>query len=172
MFRHHDAISKWKKANSYIFFSTIHVYFAWNHGLLWKLIYFKPQVTVVAVIVVIKDKSRKSILSNHLHWSYSHSNMRSIAEYASFETSNDVEWQIKCHIDWNSKNVLYFLKCTACKSTTYTGKTNNLRLRMNWLKSSATLGNSTDVIDKHVHKCSNRLKYTLEPKFHIYAFLE
>ena len=56
-------------------------------------------VVVMVVLVVIKDKSRKSILSNHLHWSYSHSNMRSIAEYASFETSNDVEWQIKCHID-------------------------------------------------------------------------
>ena len=94
-----------------------------------------------------------------------------IQECASFETSNGVEWQIKCHINCNSSNVLYFLKCTACKSTTYTGKTNNLRLRMNGHKSSATLGNSTDVFDNHVHKCRNRLQYTLEPKFLIYAFL-
>ena len=94
-----------------------------------------------------------------------------IQECTSFETSNGVEWQIKCHMNCNSSNVLYFLKCTACNSTTYTGKTNNLRLRMNGHKSSATLGNSTDVFDNHVHKCRNRLQYTLEPKFLIYAFL-
>ena len=28
------------------FFSPIHVYFTWNHGLQWKLIYFKPRATV------------------------------------------------------------------------------------------------------------------------------
>ena len=94
-----------------------------------------------------------------------------IQECKSFVTSNGLEWQIKCHINCNSKNVLYFLKCTSCMTTTYTGKTNNLRLRMNGHKSSANLGTSSDIFDNHVFNCRLKVKYNLEPKFFIYAFL-
>ena len=96
---------------------------------------------------------------------------RYIQECTSFEASNGVEWQIKCHMNCNSKNVLYFFECTASKSTTYTCKTNNLSLWMNGHKSYATLGNSTEVFDNHVHGCRICLQYTLEPKFLIHAFL-
>ena len=50
-----------------------------------------------------------------------------IQECTSFATSNGVLWTINCDITCNSKNVIYFLKCSCCNIVTYTGKTNNLR---------------------------------------------
>ena len=94
-----------------------------------------------------------------------------IQECTSFCTSNQKHWQIRCHINCNSKNVLYFLKCTSCMIETYTGKTNNLRLRMNGHKSCCTLGNGSDIFDNHVYKCRITRKYDMEPKFLVYAFL-
>ena len=89
-----------------------------------------------------------------------------IQECQSFETSNAVEWQRKCHINCNSEMSCISWNVQHVKSSAYTGKTNNLHLRMNGHKS-----NSTNVFDNHVHKCRNRLQHTLEPKFLIYAFL-
>ena len=43
---------------------------------------------------------------------------------ASFATSNNVIWYITSHITCQSKNVIYFLRCTSCDYiTTYIGKT-------------------------------------------------
>ena len=54
-----------------------------------------------------------------------------IKECKSFITANGYNWIIKNHITCNSKNVLYYLVCLACKEMTYTGKTNIARKRMN-----------------------------------------
>ena len=90
----------------------------------------------------------------------------------SFLTSNGTEWQIKNSITCESKNVIYYLKCIACKgATTYTGKTNNLRKRMNNHISSCRLGTSTDRFDNHVFKCRNTHHVNTEPYFEIYVFL-
>ena len=96
-----------------------------------------------------------------------------IKECNYFVTSNGFKWEIKTHINCNSRNVLYFLKCTSCNDTTYTGKTNNLRLRMNNHRSSAKNGTGSDIFDNHVHECRKGLKIGLDiqPLFHIYAFM-
>ena len=94
-----------------------------------------------------------------------------IQECQSFVTSNETEWKIKCHISCNSKNVIYYLKCTACNFMSYTGKTNDFRKRMNNHKSSCNLGNSSDIFDNHVYNCRKRLNYFDTPMFLIYAFL-
>ena len=80
-------------------------------------------------------------------------------------------WSIKSHITCNSTNVIYFLKCNSCKVTTYTGKTNNLRKRMNGHKSSCALGNSTDIFDNHVYKCRKERQSDIRPMFLVYFFL-
>ena len=94
-----------------------------------------------------------------------------IQECSEFTTSNGFVWEIKSHITCNSTNVIYFLKCNSCKVTTYTGKTNNLRKRMNGHKSSCVLGNSTDIFDNHVFKCRRELNMDVSPLFLVYAFL-
>ena len=94
-----------------------------------------------------------------------------IQECVSFMTANDYEWQIRCHITCNSRNVLYYLKCKVCHgNTTYTGKTNNLRLRSNNHITGCRLGNSSNKFDNHVFACRSgqRIK---EPYFEMYAFM-
>ena len=71
----------------------------------------------------------------------------------------------------NSKNVLYFLKCSICNLTTYTGKTNNFRLRMNNHISECRTGNTCDRFDIHVFNCRKINNYHTEPYFKIYAFM-
>ena len=98
-------------------------------------------------------------------------NNRYIQECQSFTTFNGKEWTIKSHINCNSSNVIYFLQCAACQKEFYTGKTNNLRKRMNVHKSSCNLGNSSNIFDNHVFNCKNKNRYCNEPQFYIYAFM-
>ena len=98
-------------------------------------------------------------------------NKNYIQECKEFKTCNGKLWQIKSHIDCNTNNVVYFLQCAACRKEFYTGKTNNLRKRMNVHKSSSNLGNSTNIFDNHVFKCKVQNKYFSEPQFFIYAFM-
>ena len=96
-----------------------------------------------------------------------------LQECSSFNTYNGFNWEIRCEITCNSLNVLYYLKCISCNlSTTYTGKTNNLRNRMNNHISSCRLGSSTDKFDNHVFKCCKTFNYFSEPYFQLYAFLK
>ena len=95
-----------------------------------------------------------------------------IQECREFTTSKGFLWNIRSHITCNSINVVYFLKCNSCKVTTYTGKTNNLRKRMNGHKSSSVLGNSSDIFDNHVYNCRQMLKTEIKPMFLIYVFLQ
>ena len=95
-----------------------------------------------------------------------------IQECNSFITSNGYNWLIKSHINCQSKNVLYFLKCIACEErTTYTGKTNDFQLRMNNHISSCRLGTSTNIFDNHVFNC-RKYNQPSGPYFKIYAFME
>ena len=94
-----------------------------------------------------------------------------IQQCSSFTTFNGTQWSIKTHINCNSANVIYLLVCAACDNTYYAGKTNCLRKRMNVHKSSANLGNSTNIFDNHVFRCKRTNNYTKEPLFYIFAFM-
>ena len=92
----------------------------------------------------------------------------------SFRTANGTEWTINCRIDCHSKNVLYWLKCMKCDNNniTYTGKTFNLRDRMNNHITACRNGGSSDKFDNHVYQC--KMKHPepdQEPYFHIYTFM-
>ena len=88
----------------------------------------------------------------------------------SFTTSNNTEWTLKSRVTCHSKHVIYFLKCLSCEErTTYTGKTNNFRNRMNNHISECRSGKTTDRFDLHVHHCNKDLK---EPFFKVYVFVE
>ena len=80
---------------------------------------------------------------------------------------NDFKW-LKMHK--TVKNVVYYLKCPTCVQT-YTGQTNNLRLRMNGHRSGSRLGNNTNIFDRHIFQCRKKAQSESEPLFLIYAFL-
>ena len=83
---------------------------------------------------------------------------------ASFKTSNNVTWYIRSHLTCQSKNVIYVLKCSSCNySTTYIGKTIDLRSRLNNHMTSCRLGGSTDNFDNHIFYCMQNQKQ--EPFF-------
>ena len=93
----------------------------------------------------------------------------------SFLTQNGTEWHINSKIDCNSLNVIYWLKCMKCDeedATTNTGKTWDLRERMNNHISACRNGGSSDLFDEHVYKCKKKHPNPeQEPYFHIYAFM-
>ena len=90
----------------------------------------------------------------------------------SFITANGTNWEVRCYIDCNSRNVVYYLVCCFCKKTSYTGKTDHLRPRTNNHITGCRLGNSTDKFDNHVFKCAQSMKLPLiEPFFKMYAFM-
>ena len=96
-----------------------------------------------------------------------------LQECKSFVTSNGKNWEIKCFIDCNSLNVLYYLVCNACNLESYTGKTDNLRSRTNNHITGCRHGSSTNLFDKHVFSCSNKLEVPInEPYFKVYAYLK
>ena len=85
---------------------------------------------------------------------------------SSFTTYNGFNWQIRCHITCNSHNVVYYLKCVACNFlTTYIGKTNILRKRINVHISTCRLGGSPNQFDNHVFNCCKKNNYHSEPIF-------
>ena len=94
-----------------------------------------------------------------------------IQEGDQFSTSNGIVWHIKCHINCNSTNVLYYLSCNYCNGrTTCIGKTStSLRIRTNNHISDIKTGNTNDRFDMHVRHCSN-LQLT-EPFFKLYALM-
>ena len=94
-----------------------------------------------------------------------------IQECSSFTMNNGTEWHVKCHITCNSINTIYYLVCSCCNNTSYIGKTNNLRKRMNCHISEIRTGNTTDLFDKHVIKCKNVHSLSKEPFFKIYALI-
>ena len=74
-----------------------------------------------------------------------------IQNCTSFTTSSGHQWEIKSHINCNSRNVLYYLECLMCNNVTKTGKTDTtLRLRINNHKSDCETGRTSDLFDQHV----------------------
>ena len=94
-----------------------------------------------------------------------------IIDCTSFTTTSGHHWEIKSHINCNSRNVLYYLECLFCNNFTKTGKTDTkLRQRMNNHKSDCSTGSTTDLFDLHVHKCgANRMQH---PYFRVKAFMK
>ena len=96
-----------------------------------------------------------------------------IQQCTSFTTSNGKIWEIRSHINCNTKNVLYFLVCNICNgATTYTGKTKTrFRIRINNHISDVRTGNTTDKFDIHVHNCCIKHNNFQPPFFKVYAFM-
>ena len=94
-----------------------------------------------------------------------------IQECTSFVCSNGKTWEIRSHITCHS---IYYLKCVWCDDDveieTYTGKTNDFRLRMNNHISSCKTGHGTDKFDRHVFDCRQKHPNSREPWFQVYAF--
>ena len=91
---------------------------------------------------------------------------------SSFMTSNGSVWDVKCFANCQSKNVLYFLVCDFCNSTSYTGKTDDMRNRTNGHISKCRKGVSSNKFDVHVHNCAKAKKTVMrEPFFKAYIFM-
>ena len=77
---------------------------------------------------------------------------------SSFLTSSGVTWHIKSHINCNSYNVAYFLKCNMCNGlVTYTGITEmTLRTRTNNHISCCRKGTGRNIFDNHVFECGTK----------------
>ena len=95
-----------------------------------------------------------------------------IVECNSFVTANSIEWIINTDITCNSLNVIYYLSCLCCNKTTYIGKTNNMRKRMNCHISEIRTGNTTNKFDKHVINCKLTKSLYKEPFFNIKALIK
>ena len=77
-----------------------------------------------------------------------------IQDCNSFMTSNGETWEIRSHINCDSKNVLYYLECLMRGKITKTGKTDTkFRMRLNNHISDCRTGNTSDIFDLHVHEC-------------------
>ena len=88
-----------------------------------------------------------------------------------FTLSNGNLWTVRRNMSCKSKNVIYFLSCNQCNnSTTYIGKTNNLRFRTNQHISTCRTGRGSDKFDQHVFNCGNSAP--IEPYFKLYLMLE
>ena len=93
-----------------------------------------------------------------------------LQECESFQTANGVTWEIRCFINCNSINVLYYLICNFCKRESCTGKTDVIRDRTNNHITGCRHANTTDKFDIHVHNCAKRLQIPLtDPFVKLYA---
>lgn len=95
-----------------------------------------------------------------------------IQDCSSFTTSNGTTWEIRSHINCNSRNVIYYLECLMCDGkVTKTGKASTrLRERINNHRSECATGRTTDVFDRHCHDCGAHRKE--EPYFRLRAFMK
>ena len=94
----------------------------------------------------------------------------------SFITANGTNWEIRCFMNCNSKNAIYYLKCCFCEKqgdlTSYTGKTDNTRDRTNNHITGCRHGKTTDKFDNHVFNCAKvRNLLLIEPFFKMYMFM-
>ena len=88
-----------------------------------------------------------------------------LQECTSFITANKKEWTIKCEINCNSRNVIYYLTCFCCNLVSYTGKTTNLRLRTNQHITECRHGKGMDKFDKQVFNCRQKNNKISDPYF-------
>ena len=105
---------------------------------------------------LLRELSHSAFISNtHIHDQngiYKCSNKRCkicrmyLQECTSFETANGKTWEVRCHINCHSLNVVYYLVCNFCKKDSYTGKTDVIRDRTNNHIRACRHGNSTNLI--------------------------
>ena len=96
-----------------------------------------------------------------------------IQDCSSFKCANGKIWNIKSHINCNSKNVEYYLVCNMCNEVSHTGKTETtLRARTNNHISSCRNGSSTNIFDNHVYPCGIRNNCLKPPYFKLFAFMK
>ena len=90
----------------------------------------------------------------------------------SFTCSNGKIWEIRSHINCNTRNVVYFLVCNMCNVETYSGKTwQKIRGRVNDHICKCKSGKGSNKFDKHVHECGIKNGNLKPPYFKVYAFM-
>ena len=94
-----------------------------------------------------------------------------LQETKTFTCANGQKWDIRSNITCSSKCCIYYLVCNMCKITTYTGRTNNLRLRTNNHIDCCRHGKGTDLFDLHVYECGVKNNNLKEPFFKLYVFM-
>ena len=95
-----------------------------------------------------------------------------VQECTSFICSNGRIWEIRSHINCNTRNVLYFLVCNMCDEETYSGKTwQKLRGRVNDHICKCKSGKGSNKFDKHVFECGKKHGNLRPPYFKVYAFM-
>ena len=92
---------------------------------------------------------------------------------SSFVCANGETWEIRCHINCNSTNVLYYQVCNMCNGkVSNTGKTKTkLRTRTNNHITCCRNGTGTNLCDRHVFECGNKNNCLKPPYFKLYAFM-
>ena len=96
-----------------------------------------------------------------------------IQQCTSFVCANGKTWEIRIHINCNSRNVIYFLVCNMCNIESNTGKTwQKFRGRLNDHITKCRTGNGTNKFDKHVHECGKKHGNLKAPYFKVYAFMK
>ena len=89
----------------------------------------------------------------------------------SFTTRRGV-WDVKCHVNCNSKNALYYQVCNFCNRVSNTGKTDNLRERTNNHITGSRHGTTTNLFDQHNFECPREQGIQpTEPFFKLYVFM-
>ena len=96
-----------------------------------------------------------------------------IQQCSSFTCANGKVWEIRIHINCNSRNVVYYLVCNMCNIESNAGKTwQKFRGRMNDHITKCRNGKGTDKFDKHVHECGLKNGNLKPPYFKVYAFMK
>ena len=96
-----------------------------------------------------------------------------IQQCKTFVCSNGKTWEIRCHINCDSVNVIYYLVCNMCNVETYAGKTwQKTRGRLNDHISKCRTGHGTNKFDKHVHDCGTKNGNLRAPYFKVFAFMK
>ena len=94
-----------------------------------------------------------------------------LQECKSFQTRKGT-WKVKCHVDCNSKNVVYYQVCSFCNEVSNTGKTDNLRNRTNNHISGSRHGKTGNLFDEHNYRCPEVLGLERkEPFFKLFVFM-
>ena len=89
----------------------------------------------------------------------------------SFNTRRGI-WDVKCYINCNSKNAIYFQVCNFCNRECNIGKTDDLRERTNNHITGSRHGTTTNKFDQHNYWCSRKQGIEpTEPYFKLYVFM-
>ena len=101
-----------------------------------------------------------------------------IQDDISFKMSNGKIWELRCEVGCNTPNIIYYLKCNFCDHyETYSGKTDDTRLRLNNHISGCRLGKSDNKFDNHVYSCgglellTKKERNNKEPFFDLHIML-